>query len=376
MEAKLRSELQSSLAPAVRMAGKFTAIWQSQPNAADWTGSAGLVVWLTELFGPYVSEIIYDGKHEVVKDNVILFDAWVYAHDPSYYAKFHGKNAFLVHPFDEYLELGIDRYVHFRGVFRMIWSSVFNPQRVMVFPLGSYIDEPPATVTPASQRCYAWSFIGDAAKVSRPDMIHAMSSIEPHICFSDTPVRGITFADPNRRGGKRFTKDEFYQIMGQSVFAPAPQGNATLESCRPYDGLEVGCIPIIERRMTLDYYRQLLGDHPLPTISSWSHAPELVRTLLKDPARLDDLQQTCVGWWKNYKKTLIERIGNFLDERSGTQDELVPLCSRLPNLPLWQYAELLRHHDLRGFNRRVVRQINRLFTEKKWRAAITKIGDV
>ncbi len=370
----MNQALQANLETTLGKAGKFTAIWQSEPNGRDWP----LYTWLSNLFEPYVSETIFDGSHQVVKDNAILFDAWIYARDPAYYARFQGKNAFLVHPFDEFLDLGVDRYQHFRGVFRMIWSSVFNPKHVMVFPLGSYIDEPPAIVVPASQRRYAWSFIGEAGKVSRPDMVRAFSPIEPHICFSETPVRGITFFNFSKDslGQKRIPKQDFYQILGQSAFAPSPQGNATLESCRPYDALEVGAIPIVERRLTLDYYKSLLGNHPLPTVSSWSEGRKLAIKLLKDPARLDDLQQTCVEWWKGYKVELIGRIGSFLEARSNTNDELAPLQSKLPNLPFWQYAELLRHHDLAGFGRRVAQQAQRIVQQKKWRMAITKHGDV
>lgn len=357
---------------ALQKTGKFTAIWQSEPNGRNFP----LYRWITHVFEPYISETIFDGKHQVVRDNSIVFDAWVYAHDPSYYAKFQGKNAFLVHPFDEFFNLGVDRYVHFRGVFRMIWSAVFNPKHVMVFPLGSYLNEIPTSVIPASERRYAWSFVGDAGKSSRPEMMRSMAAIEPHISFSDTPVSGITFFDCKSAGHKRISTQDFYQIMGQSVFAPAPQGNATIESCRPYDALEVGAIPIVERRLTMDYYKQLLGDHPLPTVASWSEARELVVRLLKDPARLDELQQTCLQWWKDYKLELVGRVGDFLVERSSADDELVPLQSRLPRLPLWQYAELLRHHNLPGVIRRVARQAQRVVHQKKWRVAITKQGDV
>ncbi len=62
-------------------------------------------------------------------DNAIVFDAWVYANDPEYYKKFKGKNVFLVHIGDEFYELGLDRYVNFRGTsFAPSWSSVFNPR--------------------------------------------------------------------------------------------------------------------------------------------------------------------------------------------------------------------------------------------------------
>ncbi len=206
-------------------------------------------------------------------------------------------------------------------------------------------------------------------------MIRAMSSVEPHICYSVTPIRGMTFFDRNSNGKKRIAEQDYYEILGQSVFAPAPMGNASIESCRPYDALEVGSIPILERRPTLDYYRGLLGDHPLPTVNSWSHARQLVSRLLKDPVKLDELQQTCIRWWKSYQSELIRKIGVFLEERSLADDELVPLRSRLPRLPLWQYAELLRHHNLPAVGRRVVRQAERLVHQKKWRIAIVNRDD-
>lgn len=344
-------------------------IWQSSQEGRDWPLSS----WLKRLFAPYIGEIIYDGRHEIVMDNAIVVDAWVYANDPAYYARFKGKNAFLLHCFDEFYELGLDRYLNFRGVFRMIWCGVFNPRHVMSLPLGSYLDDLPATVPPVTERHYAWSFIGDAGKVSRPDMVRAMSTIEPHVCFSSTPVRGVKFFNHDANGERRIPTHKFFEVLGDSVFAPAPMGNATIESCRPYDALEVGAIPIVERRLTLDYYRGLLGDHPLPTVGSWSEARKLVEVLLSDPGRLGDLQRTCLHWWAKYKSGLIAEIGTFLEERSNALDDLVPLRSSLPALPFWRYAELLRHHNVPALYRRVERQIGRVVHERKWRVS-TRAG--
>ena len=348
---------------------KFTAIWQATEGGADWPQFP----WVKRVFEPYISEHIFDGKHQVVKDNVIVFDAWVYSNDPEYYKKFKGKNAFLVHIGDEYYELGADRYVNFRGVFRMIWTSVFNPEHVMTFPLGSYIRELPSRVLPATERRYAWSFIGDAGKVSRVDMVRAMSSIEPHICYSSSPVGGVTFFERNATGKRRIPFHEFYGILGDSVFAPAPMGNASIESCRPYDALEMGAIPIVEKRLTLDYYKGLLGDHPLPVVSSWAEGRSLVRSLINDPASLTALQQTCQQWWASYQARLIANIGSFLERRSNASDDLVPLRSNLPKMPYWQYLELLRHHNIPALGRRVSRQLTRLVQDKKWRVS-TRTG--
>jgi hypothetical protein len=339
--------------------GKFVAIWQSDKFFERH--------YLKRLFEPYISEHILDGKHEVVRDNAILIDAFIYSNDPEYYAAFRSKNAFLVHLGDEFYELGIGRYVHFRGVFRTIWSSVFNTKHVMVLPLGFSINRPNEPSIPASERRYAWSFIGEAEKCSRPEMVHAMSPIEPHICFSSNPVAGTTFFSRAASGTKRIPRTDFVEILRQSAFAPAPMGNASLESCRIYDALECGAIPIVEKRLTLEYFKGLLGDHPLPTVRSWPQARRLVQRLLNDPAKLDNLQLRCTGWWRNYQTELSTRVGAFLAERSNAMAELNPLNSRWATVPGWQYFELLRHQSPRGLLRRIGRQLSRLRTQGRWR---------
>ncbi len=62
---------------------KYTAIWQSRiPHERD---------WLEEILGPYISDHVPDGKHQVVLDNAILLDAFIQCHDPAYYAQFRGQ---------------------------------------------------------------------------------------------------------------------------------------------------------------------------------------------------------------------------------------------------------------------------------------------
>jgi hypothetical protein len=353
----------SRLETRLRSNAQFTAIWQSEGFYER--------KFLMRAFGPYISEHILDGKHEIVLDNSILIDGFIYSQDPTYYAKFDGKNAFLVQVGDEYFELGVDLYKHFRGVFRTNWSSVFNPQHVVVIPNGFSID-PPETQVRATDRKYAWSFVGEAGKSSRPDMVRNLSTIEPHICFSSTPVGGVAFFDRGLAGKRRIPKEDFVEILRQSAFAPAPMGNASLESVRLYDALESGAIPIVERRLTLDYFKEFLGKHPLPTVDSWSEGRGLIVRYLNDPAGLDALQQECISWWENYQGRLIERIGELLEERSQGHDALVPLRSHLPELPLWQYIELSRHHNLTAMGRRLTLQMSRLIHKKSWRLAHRK----
>jgi hypothetical protein len=246
----------------------------------------------------------------------------------------------------------------------MLWSSVFNPEHVMVIPLGTYIQDRPAEVLPVNQRRYAWSFIGAADKTSRPEALRAFASLEPHFAFSSTPVPHFNFASGDKR---RIARKDFYEILGQSVFAPSPMGNASMESCRPYDALEMGAIPIVERRLTLDYYKELLGDHPLPTVNSWREARHMADDLLNSPDRLQALQTSCIHWWSEYQSKLIANIGAFLQQRSTANDDLVPLRSHLPKYPLWKYMELVRHHSAPALYRRMTMQASRILKRQKWR---------
>ena len=345
---------------------KFTAIWQSEIAGKDWPGYEGLM----RFFSPFIKEHISDGKHEAVMDNVILFDAWIYAFDPAYYARFKGKNAFLVHIGDEFYDLGSEYYVNFRGVFRPYWSAVFNPQHVMVVPLGSDAPNTTTSILPASERRYAWSFIGDAGKSSRPEMVRAMSSIEPHISFSTAPVPGFDFWLRNKSGPKRIARSESVAILQHSAFAPTPMGNANLECYRLYEALDAGAIPIVEKRPFLDYFRELLGDHPIPTIRSWRDARKIMRGYLEDPVKLNELQQQCHDWWTSYQCQLVDRIGAFLASRVAAGGQVDPLKSRLPSIPGWQYFELSRHQSASSLYRRTARQISRIARQGKWRVSV------
>src|SRR6266702_4285479 len=187
---------------------KYTAIWQSE----------GLIErdWLKRLFAPYISEHVTDGRHQLVLDNAIIFDVYCYAQDLNYYEQFRGKNAYLVHTGDEFYELGIDSYLPFRGVFRTIWSDVFNPEHVFVLPLG-FGTKMQGGETKASERLYAWSFVGEGGKSSRPDAVKALSPIEPHLCFSSTPIPGKSFFQLSSKGKRKIPRADFVQILGQST---------------------------------------------------------------------------------------------------------------------------------------------------------------
>ncbi|HEX3437712.1 MAG TPA: hypothetical protein VHT24_13165 [Pseudacidobacterium sp.] len=325
---------------------KLTAIWQDESLAER--------EWIRELFSPHISVHIYDGCREVVLDNSILIDSYLHARNKDYYRKFHGLNAWLLHLSDETYEGGCEVYDNFRGIFRNYWSAIFNPSRVMTFPLGYIAGISRAGYGKASDRTWLWSFLGGGGKASRPEMLQSLEQVTPHfrhVTDGSAPLPPLS-------------RHKYEEVLRDSVFAPCPMGNVNLECFRIYEALECGSIPILERRTTLDYFRGLLGDHPLPTISNWREAQQIIATLSENRTDLDALQRTCLDWWKNHKIDISGRIGNFLDNDSSASQ---PFASWQHALPGWQFFELTRHHSLPAFGRRCKAQFSRLVSEGKLR---------
>jgi hypothetical protein len=343
----------------------YTVIWQSAtPHESE---------WVDEIFGPYVKDHVTDTKHEVVLDNAILIDAFLDCHDIRYYERFRGKNSYLVHFLDENFEGRYQEiYSNFRGVFRCFWADVFNTKYVMKLPLGycNGMSGADRTIPLATERKYLWSFAGQLSKSSRPDMAKALLSIEPHFLFSTDNVPGLTFFNNLHGKPKRLAPADFSELLLQSIFSPCPMGNVNAECFRLYEALECGSIPIVEKRMTLDYYRDLLGEHPIPTVRSWGEARSLIQKLLRNPDEMNTLQQRCVKWWEAYKATYREEVGDFLSTRMvDTAPINAPIMTKKYSMPGWRVLELLRHHDANAFFRRVNRQTARLLKQGKLRVA-------
>jgi hypothetical protein len=326
---------------------KLTFVWQ---NHTTWERT-----WIEKIFAPIAGEQVIDGEHRVVLDNCLMIDSYLHSQPREYYAQFRGKNAWLLHLSDETYEGGYDCYDNFRGVFRNYWAGIFNPRRVIHFPLGYTTGfTASANTLEASQRPYLWSFLGQANKSSRPEMIQALLPLQPH--FAHITDQGDT---------QPIGKQQYQRIQCDSIFVPCSMGNVNMESFRVFESLENGCIPILEKRPTLDYFAHLLGPHPLPIFSSWKSAAQFIAANRDDSAALNKLQAECVAWWSNHKSAISQRIQDFLATAPGS--EAGPYLSWRYRLPGWQPVELMRHGTVRSLARRVNLQIQRLVKQGKLR---------
>jgi hypothetical protein len=321
----------------------LTAVWQKEDlRERD---------WVTQVFGSLISEHITDGSNSIVMDNCLLIDQFIHTKRAEYYREFRNRrNAFFLHLSDEQFHGGYETYSNFTGVFRNYWSGVFNPASVMVLPLG-YSNGISRDVQPkpATERQYLWSFAGEAARASRPEMAAALDGISPHLCCATDKKRSAAL-----------TTGEYRRLLENTVFAPCPMGRLNLECFRLYEALECGAIPIVERRATLDYFTRLLGPNPIIQIRSWEDAREKIRSLTADPPRMDQLQQLISGWWDLHKQTVKNSISQFVTSRVNGESRKASAVKWAYSLPFWQVIELARHHSGPAMIRRFSIQANRL----------------
>jgi hypothetical protein len=320
----------------------LTAIWQSNKYRE--------AQWIEDLFGSYLDRHVFDGTHSVVMDHCLLIDNFIDRVNESYYRAFEGKqHVYLLHLSDEQYSGGYNAYKYFTSVFRNYWSSIFNPRRVHILPLGySRGLKHTRGLKQASDRTYLWSFAGEVCRASRPEMITALGQVYPHFLHA-TDLSATSPLAP----------DEYRSVLEDTIFAPSPMGRINLECFRFYEALECSSIPIVERRCAMNYYRNLLGDHPVISISNWQEARTLIVSLQAEPEHLNSIQKSIVEWWKAYKNQLRVRIGEVLSKNTEAWSSRSATKWRY-RLPCWQALELSRHHSVKALARRFAMQCRRL----------------
>jgi hypothetical protein len=216
-----------------------------------------------------------------------------------------GSRVVLIHLADEQYSDDMENYKWCDAVFRNYYSPlVAGTRRVQTFALGyksGFVTNKPPL--PFADRTFVWSFAGDASKSTRPAMLTALRQIaggQEHL------TTGFNTADALPIG-------EYRQLMDDSVFVPCPTGNVNLDSFRVYEALEAGCVPIVERRTGYDYFSELYGCHPFPSVLDWNEAASLIRHLCRHNA-VQHLMDACQVWWAAYKRALSAKIRDAVVE--------------------------------------------------------------
>lgn len=164
-----------------------------------------------------------------------------------------------------------------------------------------------------AERKYRWSFCGNSFKTDRKLMLSCLADIKPSFVYE---YQG--FMDK-----RSLTGEEYWGILTQSMFAPCSLGNMNIDTYRLFEVLEAGAIPIILKShawQPYNYYSHLLGEHPIPTFSSWREAKVFLESTNLEAAR--KLSDQVRNWYRTFKSDLQARVQQSLLEVAV--DNLLP----------------------------------------------------
>lgn len=259
----------------------------------------------------------------------------------------------LFHISDEWYLDRLEPYRCFVHVFRNYYHPGLRQRGITQFPMGPcrFIGEN-GEIPPVTDRRHRWSFVGNLASTRRP-MMHHLADIKPS-CIHITGTRGPsnTWLGPA----------DYLQVLSDSMFVPCPMGNVNLESFRLYEALDCGAIPIVERRPWLDYFTQLFGPHPLPSVNYWKEAHPIMISLLSDPKRLYDKQIEIQHWWRQMEAQVADHLSSAIVSVVGKRERVnfaPPVPSRLRG-----FGEMLKHHNGTALLARSTLTLRRLFTRQ------------
>lgn len=282
-----------------------TLVWQYNPDEA-WERD-----WLRSLLSGVAAKEIVDNQWTHISDPMIVVDNRLVAAKAPYYRKAfeQGARIVLVHLSDEAFRDDYGIYQYCDAVVRNYRSELLaESTNVFFIPLGckaGFVKNGHAP-KPASERRHLWSFAGDVKKYTRAEMLEAMSTL-------DTGFRHLT---EGFNATDCLSTGDYRALLDDTVIVPCPGGWSNLETFRVYEALEAGCIPIVERRAGFDYFTDLLGFHPMPTITRWAEAVEIVRHLQSEN-RLEDKRRECEVWWHDYKSRLAGNVADFVTRALG-----------------------------------------------------------
>jgi hypothetical protein len=300
---------------------------------------AGAVLrWVRYLLGDLAGEVVDEsGAQLVVPDSLMVCDRLDLLRSRVLSEVRRVGTVGLLHVGDKRYRSRLGAYVAFAFVWRTYYHSGLRDLAVRQLPLGPEtvapggVEPSPVAVRRPIERLYTWSYVGPRDDGTEP-MFDALRLVEGGYV---------------RAGDEAPDSDDVAASLADSIFAPCPRHDRHLETTRVYDALELGAIPVVERRRRLDYFGELFGDHhPLPTVRDWDDAPTYLRRLLADQARLTELHQQVLTWWRSHKLAVARTLRGDAERCLSGQQVHGALDDRPLDrpAPVWRgHLERLRH---------------------------------
>ena len=91
-----------------------------------------------------------------------------------------------------------------------------------------------------------------------------------------------------------FSPEKYGEVLSDSKIVLCPKGYFMTECFRHYEAMRAGCVIISEPLPNTDFY----ANSPIIQVQDWSEGCEVVKKLLKDQKRLDEIHRNTLLWWK------------------------------------------------------------------------------
>ena len=164
-----------------------------------------------------------------------------------------------------------------------------------------------------------WAFAGQVTHERRRACVEALEGTPGELHATESFAAGLDL-------------DEYLNLLTRARFAPCPGGPATPDTFRAFEALEAGAVPILDdlpaaAGYPTGYWSTLFGDHPLPTITDWSTAPEVLERLDAEwPACANDAQ----AWWLDEKRRIVQRLTADLTSLGAIEPPAPPITVLMP----------------------------------------------
>jgi len=209
-------------------------------------------------------------------------------------------NFSLFHLSNECLNHDCQYYVYAKHVFRNYYDVNIKYSNVITLPLGykgGFLNRN-ENYLKLQHKKYDVCFIGHI-KGDRYNLVENIKSFDRKYLHTTK-----SWNDKNSLSVNLVQK-----IYTETILIPAPMGNVNVDSFRIYEILESGSIPVIKKYWNNDYFENIFGKHPIPTIYDWSELKTLCSVIKSD---LNFHLEKINNWHISFKQQISNMLYNLL----------------------------------------------------------------
>lgn len=171
----------------------------------------------------------------------------------------------------------------------------------------------------ADNRTLHWFFAGQVTHERRYQCIRALKGLRSGLLHqTDGYLRGMP-------------QEEYWKILCGSKVVPSPSGPYTVDTARPLEALEAGCVPVVDlvtpRGVQDDYWTLVFGnDCPLRGIRDWREFRRFLANILSQW----QLESNRVfAWWQSWKRKISIQLDDDIRAVANTPRQLTTPESKI-----------------------------------------------